>query len=131
MTHFEAFCAGFQISREGFNGEILSDYGNDVSEDSRIKASWEQICKVPDMNPMVRAEMIRQLAEHILDIDKAALLDFSWAILYADGERLGRVSSRYLLIALLDGLTQIDLHTDNGSEPVDISGATRLEFSVG
>lgn len=131
LSGFEAFCAGFEVSGDGFNGDRCREAGMPAKDMIDLQKEWEKICRGQEMDPRVRAKLVRQLANYVLDIDKASQLDHAWAVLYADQERLGRTSPRYLLVVLLEGLNQIDLLTDNGSEPVDISRATGLDFYVG
>lgn len=69
---------------------------------------------------------------YISGISDANVLNSAWAKLYtADGEFLGEISPRHLLVALLEEMHTIDLHTGDGSEPVNISDAERLEFYIG
>jgi hypothetical protein len=134
LSGFEAFCAGFQISGQNFNGEIASDDGIDVSGMPEVQEKWSKICgeQKVGMHPEIRAGLVNELAVFISEIKDANLLNSAWVKLYTtDGELLGQISPRHLLVALLDGLHMIDLHTENGSEPVDISDTDRLDFYIG
>lgn len=133
LSGFEAFCAGFQISGQNFNGEIASDEGLSVSDMSEVQEKWRKVCgeQKGKMDPKVASVLIYKLAEYISQVKDASSLNSSWARLFAGGELLGQISPRHLLVALLDGLHMIDLHTENGSEPVDISKTDRLDMYIG
>lgn len=131
LNGFEAFCAGFRFSAQGFNGETASDEGIDVSNMPELQDEWDKL-SCPKMESETRAGLVHKLATYISEVSDAQALNSAWAKLYtADGELLGEISPRHLLVALLEEMRMIDLHTEDGSKPVDISDTERLEFYIG